>query len=306
MFVSGFAAMAQVPQVVLPWMPSRDTNHIRTIRNYSYDTVTLERELVSTWNYDRHGYHVGPHDSLTFNEQGLLTRRVGMVLRWPVRDPRERLDTTSIRDISYSPDGVIQRIKNLYIDVNPVDANDRDTTTSTYELISYKSHPTFGLLEYTFNGCYTDKGELLYCDTVFYRREYDEQGRLLRQYTNYMDNPEDITFHYRPDGRVDYRVGYYYEWSDSLSYHYDANGVLTHMTGKEYSLGMEADLFIRCQPDGRRIEAHLVWHVYDDDEGVIDDGDTEIQEYDSHGLFIRSRIEGHKVPDQEREIDYWK
>ena len=127
----------------------------------------------------------------------------------------------------------------------------------------------------------------------------------MKQYSNYEDNHEDLFFHYRTDGRVDYRIGYYYEWSDSLSYHYDANGVLTHMTGRIYDLDMEADVIIRCQPDGRRIEERQTWYTYEED-GLSTTGTLEIDEYDSHGLLIRCRMEGRKTPSYEREIDYWE
>lgn len=297
--LSSLSAMAQGPSGDLPWMPARDTNHIKTIRYYKYDTVTLERTLHYTENYDRHGYQTHPLTKFTFNDQGLLTRRVGLRERFSTANPMGWIDTSDILDIYYSPDGEILRVKNEWYGYyhNP----GHDTNISDYELIAHKTHPVYGLLDYTFRGCYINNGELFECDTFYYRREYDNKGRLLRQYTNYGDTREDINCHYRPDGRVEYRVGYYYESWDSLSYHYNANGLLTHMTGKEYDLDMEADVYIRCQPDGRRIEERQVWRVYEQ-EGES----TEIHEYDSHGLLLRSRIIGSKVPYFDREIDYWE
>ena len=59
--------------------------------------------------------------------------------------------------------------------------------------------------------------------------------------------------------------------------------------------------YIRCQPDGRRVEERQVWHVYEQ-EGES----TEIHEYDSQGPLLRSRIIGSKVPYFDREIDYWE
>ena len=303
MILSSLCAMAQGPQVVLPWMPTRDTNHIKAIRYYKYDTVTLERTLNYTENYDRHGYQTHPLTKLTYNDQGLLTRRVTLRERFSAANPMGWTDTADIWDIYYSSDGVVMRVKNEWYGYyhNP----GHDTNVADYELIAHKTHPVYGLLDYTFRGSYINNGELFECDTFYYRREYDDKGHLLRQYTNYGDNREDFTFHYRPDGRVEYRVGYYYEWWDSLYYHYDDHGVLTHMTGKEYDLGMDADVYIRCQPDGRRIEERQVWHVYmDDDE--FDDGTVEVHDYDSHGLLLRSRIIGSKVPYFDREIDYWE
>ena len=302
-FFSGLAAVAQGPQVVLPWMPARDTNHIKTIRYYKYDTVTLERTLHYTENYDRHGYQMHPLTKLTYNDQGLLTRRLTLREGFSAANPMGWIDTADIWDIYYSSDGVVLRVKNEWYGYyhNP----GHDTNIADYELIAHKTHPVYGLLDYTFRGSYISNGEIFESDTFYYRHEYDDKGHLLRQYTNYGDDREDVTFHYRPDGRVEYRVGYYYERWDSLYYHYDDQGVLTHMTGKEYDLGMEADVYIRCQPDGRRREERLVWHVYmDDDE--FDDGTVEVHDYDSHGLLLRSRIIGSKVPYFDREIDYWE
>lgn len=299
MVLSYFPVFAQGPQVDLPWMPPRDTNHIKTIRYYKYDTVTLERTLNYTENYDRHGYQTHPLTSLTYNDQGLLTRRVGLRERFSAANPTGWIDTADIWDIYYSSDGEVLRVKNEWYGYyhNP----GHDTNSDEFELVAHKTHPVYGLLDYTFRGCYISNGELFECDTFYYRHEYDDKGHLLRQYTNYGDTREDLTYHYHPDGRVDYRIGYYYESWDSLSYHYDANGLLTHMTGKLYVLDMEADLTILCHPDGRRIEERQVWRAYEQ-EGES----TEIHEYDSHGLLLRSRIVGSKVPYYDREIDYWE
>lgn len=303
MVFSGLVAIAQGPQVVLPWMPPRDTNHIKTIRYYKYDTVTLERTLNYTENYDRHGYQTHPLTLLTYNDQGLLTRRVGLRERFSAANPTGWIDTADKWDIYYSSDGEALRVKNEWYGYyhNP----GQDTNSAEFELVAHKTHPVYGLLDYTFRGCYISNGELFECDTFYYRHEYDDKGHLLRQYTNYGDDRENFTFHYRPDGRVEYRIGYYYESWDSLSYHYDDNGVLTHMTGKLYDLDGEADVTIRCRPDGRRIEERQVWYIYEE-EGLSTTGTTEIYEYDSHGLLIRGRTEGSKTPWYDREIDYWE
>ena len=291
------SAVAQ--QVVLPWMPGRDTNHIRTIRHYRYDTVTHERKLHFTDNYDRHGYYVAPHIVHTYNDQGLLTQCASTHETSSTATPMAKTDTGEVWDIRYSPDGVVQRVIYKSYGYGYV----KDTTTMIYELISHKVHPVFGWLDYTFKYGYTSssrKDDVWY-DTFYIRREYDDNGRLLRQYNNWEDSYEDISYHYRPDGRVEYRVGYYYESWDSLSYHYDANGVLTHMTGKLYDLDMEADVTIRCQPDGRRIEERQVWRAYDQEGESIENFD-----YDSHGQLLRAYIKGRKDPYIDCEIDYWE
>ena len=54
----------------MPWMPYRDTNHIHNIRTYDIDTLTMERKLVSTIEYDRHVYQ----DTTYFRQQIGRTR----------------------------------------------------------------------------------------------------------------------------------------------------------------------------------------------------------------------------------------
>lgn len=297
MVFSCLVASAQGPQVVLPGIPSRDTNHIRTVRHYKYDTVTHERTLHYTDNYDRHGYNVAPHIVHTYNEQGLLTQCVSITSS--TSNPLVSIDTGEVWDISYSPDGVIQQVIYTSYGYGYV----KDTSVITYELISHRVHPVFGWLDYTFKRGYISsnrKNDVWY-DTIYIRREYDANGRLLRQYNNWEDSREDITYHYHPDGRIDNRIGIYYECWDSLSYHYDVNGVLTHMTGKLYDIEGEADIFIRCQPDGRRIEERQVWRAYDQEGESI-----ETLEYDTHGQLLRLYIDDRKIPDIDCEIDYWE
>ena len=54
-----------------PYMPPRDTNHIRIIREYRIDS-TGKRTLTDITEYDRHGYQTNPNIKLTYNDKGQL------------------------------------------------------------------------------------------------------------------------------------------------------------------------------------------------------------------------------------------
>ena len=70
-------AQSQWTSIDMPFMPKRDTNHIHLLRTYKItNTVTKERKLLSTVEYDRHGYPVSPNIQLTYNEKGQLVKYV--------------------------------------------------------------------------------------------------------------------------------------------------------------------------------------------------------------------------------------
>ena len=182
-------AVAQDPMVDLPWLPTRDTTGLRTLRVYRVDTLTGERKLAWTEDYDQHGFLADSLDKLTYDAQGHLLH--------------EECNSTGYTDI-------------------------------------------FG----------------------------------------------DVTYRYDASGRRSAYRGYYYECSDSMDYVYDAQGVLTGMKGLFYDLGMEADVVVRCRPDGTRIEAWEYWREYvDDPEGpsgfkLSDDAGVYHMRYDERGALV--------------------
>lgn len=278
-------AAAQDPMVDLPWLPTRDTTGLRTLRVYRVDTLTGERKLAWTKDYDRHGFLADSLDKLTYDAQGRLTEYVRRKTTY-VPDNIPRLIESWRCRITYDADGTVQRIENVY--------PDQDSSQVTYELVSHKVHPKYGLIEYSFrrSGTYED-----YIDTVFFRREYDAQGHLLHEEFNSTigfeyDNVYDIRYYYDASGRRSAYRGYYYECSDSMDYVYDAQGVLTGMKGLFYDLGMEADVVVRCRPGGTRIEAWEYWREYvDDPEGpsgfkLSDDAAVYHMRYDERGALV--------------------
>lgn len=252
-------AAAQDPMVELPWLPFRDTTGIRTLRTYRVDTLTGERKLRCTDHYDRHGFKYDSLDRLVYDAQGRLTEYVNMGYTY-LPDNVVSLRESWRCNINYGPDGTVQRIERVY-------PGEDLSYYDTYELVSHKVHPKYGLLEYSFrrSRSYED-----YIDTVFLRREYDAQGHLLREEynsTNDFDDDDSYNFRYYYDasGRRIASRGYYYESSDSMNYVYDAQGVLTGIKGIIYCLGMEADVEILCRPDGSYIERWEYWYHYETD-----------------------------------------
>lgn len=253
------SAFAQDTQVELPWLPKRDTNHIRTIKVYLIDTITKTRNLNYTIHYDQHGFETDSFNSLTYDSKGRLIEFITRIKVWPYNQPEPIIKDFEKYKISYTPDGVVQRIENTYLS---------DSSSYTYELLTHKTHPKYGLINYTFLRTYTDKEMNTVADTVFFNREYDIQGHLTHEEwysSDYTDNCSDITYRYDNDGRRIAKRGYYYECSDTLDYIYDAHGLLTGMKGIFYDLDMEADIIIHCRPDGTKIEAWEHLYSYEED-----------------------------------------
>ena len=292
-------AVAQDPQVDLPWLPYRDTNGIRTIRNYKVDTLTGERTLLWTDHYDRHGFKYDSTDVLVYDSQGRLTELVqhGTIY---IPDTTPQLYESWRCKITYAPDGAVQRIENIF------------ESYVKYEILSHKTHPKYGLLDYTFRRTLNFSDDHVEVDTVFFRREYDAQGHLLHEEkngTDFTDIFSDIIYRYDASGRRIARRGYYYEFSDTLDYQYDAQGVLTGMKGTYYSLDMEAEVVIRCRPDGTPIESWEYWRQYVEDPvshewfKLSDDFEVYYTRYDSRGNTVYQ-----KDPSgiREYEIEYWE
>ena len=290
-------AMAQDPEMDLPWLPYRDTCGIRTIRNYKVDTLTGERKLLWTDHYDRHGFKYDSTDVLVYDAQGRLTEFV-------------QHGTTYIPDnktwrckITYASDGTVQRIEDVY---------PQDSPYQTYELLTHKTHPKYGLLDYTFRRTITISDDHVEVDTVFFRREYDAQGHLLHEEKNgtvYTDFFSDIIYRYDTSGRRIAQRGYYYEAWDTMDCQYDAQGVLTGMKGTSYSLDMEAEVVTRCRPDGTPIESWEYWRVYEADPEkptetkLSDDYEVYYTRYDSRGKIVYQKDSSGIM---EYEIEYWK
>lgn len=290
-------ALAQDPQVDLPWMPQRDTNGIRTIRAYSVDTLTGSRKLMRTTHYDRHGFMARPtdRDRLTYDTQGRLTEYTSF---------NDDGTLAMMCNITYASDGIVQRIE-IVDDYYP---------TITYELLTHKTHPKYGLLDYTFR-CKTtntyDGND--YFDTVFIRREYDTQGHLLHEEQGGSQGEwsRNISYRYDASGRRIARSGIYYEWADTVDYLYNDQGVLTGMKGGWYGFGEEGEFVVRCHPDGTPIEKREYYREFEWDleTGEVKQTDKpavllSIERYDDKGVLIYEK-NYLEMSVTEYEIEYW-
>lgn len=274
-------------EVVLPWLPVRDTHHIHLLHSRIENTTTGELTM-KTEAYDRSGYLV---DSLTrnvYDEHGRLREQVR--IGWD--ETRMRQDTSLLWHVDYDADGTVRRIRNVY---------DGGRGEFVYDLIAHRVHSQFGLLEYAFRR-ENQYGDMRYLDTVYLRRSYDSTGHLLHEECKgglYSMDVFDIRYSYDTAGRMVSRVGLYYESSDSLHYHYDAQGVLTGVTGKDYDLGMEAEVTITCWPDGIPRERIARWNTYEEGD---DDESVDYTRYDRRGVVVYFRS-GNFIFTY--DIDYW-
>ena len=284
----------------MPWMPHRDTNHIHIIRTYDIDTVTMERKLVTTIEYDRHGYQVSPSTLLTYNEKEQLVKYV-LVGK---NQQGEYADTSSVYKIQYNPDGVV-------CNVTYTEYYSGDSSLNTYELITYRTHPTHGVLDCSYlvthkKAFYYPDGPSVFQDTAYFRQQFDKNGHLLHRtiFDNFTMEYTILNYHYDAIGLLTYRTGEYFEFADSLVYQYSADGKLTGMTGTYYDLEEEGDVVIRCRPDGKPIEEMIRWHSYVDNPYPYQQ--TQDILYDSHGLMVSSRLVGPDAHYIVREIEYWE
>ena len=301
-------SQSQWSSIDMPFMPKRDTNHIHILRTYTIDdTLTMERKLLSTEEYDRHGYPVSPDIQLTYNEKGQLVKYVRFEHHydWEGHWRRDTVPTV-VSLIQYTPEGIVWQVKSTqYYD------NGDSNSLNTYELITYKTHPQYGVLDcsYLHTGQFGfdhPDGPSTYQNTSYFRRQFDSLGHLLHQdeVDDWTETHTSLHYHYHPNGRVAYRTGTYYEFEDSIVYQYDTAGKLNGMIGKYYDLEEEGDVVIRCRPDGKWIEQITHWHPYGDIPYPYQQ--TQRVLYDTHGMPVSDRLlgpEGHYI---EYEIVYWK
>lgn len=291
-------ALAQDSQVELRWLPERDTNGIRTIRSYSVDTLTGARELMWTKHYDRHGFLANPADLLTYDAHGRLIKYITF------GDFDGEQVPTETCNITYAPDGTVQRIEQV-----------SDYSSITYELLTHKTHPKYGLLDYTFRRKYTSNYSNDDFDTVFIRREYDAQGHLLKeeQGPDGREGYRNISYRYDASGRRIASSGIYYELADTVDYLYNDQGVLTGMKGLWYDdVGGEGEIVVSCHPDGTPIEKREYYRdelEWDPETGEVKRPDKPavlfyIERYDNRGVLIYSKDYWSKTV-TEYEIEYW-
>lgn len=272
-----------------PYMPPRDTNHIRIIREYRIDS-TGKRTLTYITEYDRHGYQTNPNIKLTYNDKSQL-------IHWlkPNNDttmPQYYQSETC--DISYNAIGQPETILWVYCG--------SDTNYVSHKLVQYSEDSLCQKLRYHTTSI-RPRDTFTYTANAFYRC-FDNQGRLI-QYGNDEYYAEEsffrINYTYDNAGRITTCQGQYWENADSLAYHYDSNGKLTKITGTAYFPEGETDILIHCWPDGTRKEK---WQRYRDTHDNIIVSDDHLL-YNTRGNIIRWES-GYINTTFEYEIEYWE
>ena len=309
---AGLAAVAQSQEVndCLRFMPWRVRNHARAVRQYVPSTVVMgARKLVKTTYYDRHGYETCEGRECTYDSLNRLVGWTGMERRWDNDSQHMVWDTVFDAHIDYSPEGLVSLYRFITYD-RIGDAI--DTTVCTYRLIHLVRSSSQGITECDY--AYTempapDRLTEEVADTCRFRREYDSEGRLLREsYTDDvgsrgMDNYE-VRYIYDMQGRKQYERNYFYGGSDSLGYRYSALGGVVEKSGKEWAEGFETDIFISCRPDGSPLESTHISYPQEWDYGENPEQRSITRRwYDAMGSLIRE--EGPEGT-WEYDVEYWE
>ena len=308
----GLAAEAQLSEVndCLRFMPIRMTNHIRVVREYEPSTVVMgARKLIKTTYYDRHGYETREGWEYTYDSLDRLAGWTVMERRWD-NDSQDLVWTAmAVEHFEYTPDGLVS--------LDRLVSYDRvggaiDTTVVTYRLIHLVSSTGLGITEcdYAFTEVSTAVGEGdTLTDTCRFRREFDAQGRLVRQSyvddvgSRGLDNYE-VRYAYDAQGRKQYEKNRFYGGSDSLGYRYSALGGVVEKSGKEWAEGFETDIFVSCRPDGSPLESTHISYPQEWDYGDNPEQRSITRKwYNAMGIVIRE--EGSEGT-REYDVEYWE
>ena len=294
----------------LRFMPTRMTNHVRVVREYEPSTVVMgARKLIKTTYYDRHGYETADNVEHAYDSLGRLIRRIWQERRWDDDSQAMVWTTMSVEQLEYTPDGLVSLDRFV--------AYDRvggavDTTVVTYRLIHLVRGTGFGITECDY--LYTerpapDRLTEEVTDTCRFRREYDAQGRLVRQ--SYVDDvgsrgldSYEVRYAYDAQGRKQYEKSRFYGGSDSLGYRYSALGGVVEKSGKEWAEGFETDIFISCRPDGSPLESTEISYPQEWDYGENPEQRSITRKwYNAVGFVIRE--EGSEGT-REYDVEYWE
>ena len=294
----------------LRFMPTRVTDHVRTVQEYEPSIVVMgRRKLLKTTYYDRHGYETREGWEYTYDSLDRLVGWTAMEHRWDNENQRMRWDTTFDAHIEYTPEGLVSLYRFITYD-RIGDAI--DTTVVTYRLVHLVRSTDRGITECDY--AYTerpvpDRLTEEATDTCRFRREYDEKGRLVRErYTDDvgsrgMDNYE-VRYAYDEQDRKQYERNYFYGGSDSLGYRYSALGGVVEKSGKEWAEGFETDIFISCRPDGSPLESTHISYLQEWDYGENPEQRSVTRRwYDAMGSLIREEgLDGTR----EYDVEYWE
>lgn len=284
---TALSAVGQNLQAELPFLPHRDTNHIRTIRLYSVNEQTGERKQGYTVYYDRRGYPADTNTRNVFDSQGRLTLQEAYKWVSSTANPMPRRVVERRDSIAYAVDGTVKYYKSEHFD------KDYNSWVE-YLFHSRTTHPRYGLTDLV----YLSKWHNDWIDTIRFRREYDSEGHLMREHYDTEEGYE-RRFFYDASGRLAASRTIYYESWDTLNYNYDSRGKLVTQTGKLYDIDFEADVTVSFRPDGTVRERREHWISYEDPTFSEDD----LYRYDHRGVLIYEKT---ATGIKEYEIEYWE
>ena len=309
---AGWAAVAQMQEVndCLRFLPTRVTNHVRAVREYEPSTTVMgARKLMRTTYYDRHGYEEADNIEHAYDSLGRLVQLVWQERRWDNDSQAMVWAIMSVEQLEYTPDGLVSLDRSVTYDRVGAAV---DITVTTYRLIHLVSITGLGVTEcdYAFAEVSTAVGEGdTLTDTCCFRREFDAQGRLVRQSyvddvgSRGLDNYE-VRYAYDAQGRIQYEKNRFYGGSDSLGYRYSALGGVVEKSGKEWAEGFETDIFISCRPDGSPLESTHISYPQEWDYGENPEQRSITRKwYNALGFVIRE--EGSEGT-REYDVEYWE
>ena len=301
----------------LRFLPTRITNHVRTIREYEPSTTVMgRRELRATTYYSRQGHMVYHRrdsempDSIlcTYDTLDRLVQWKRLDRRWDNDSQRMVWGSIFVETIEYSPDGLVSLCHYVAYDRVGMAV---DTTVVSHRLIHLVRSTPHGVTEcdyaYYERTSHGGIAEELF-DTCRYRRRYDEEGRLMWEYyadevgSRGLDNYEH-RYAYDTQGRRLYTISRYYGGYDSIGYRYSALGGVVEMSGKAWGEGFETDVFISCRPDGTPLESTEISYPQEWDYGANPEHRSITRKwYNALGLPIREESDERVV---EYDYEYW-
>ena len=301
----------------LRFMPTRVTNHVRSVREYRPSTVVMgARELWATTRYDRQGYMtyyrrgVEMPDSVERRYDSLdrLVQWCRAERRWDDDSQRMVWSRLFVEHLEYTPDGLVSLDSLVVYDrVGSV----IDTSVASYALVHLVRNTGVGITEcdYAYYERESTGGVEEQTDTCRFRREYDDRGHLLREtYTDDLGSRGlsnyEKRYTYDSQGRVLCEIVCGTGGCDSLGYRYGSHGGVVEKSGKSWEQGIESDIFYSCRPDGSPLEGTEISYPEEWDYGENPEQRSIIRTwYDAMGSVIRE--EG---PDGtlEYDVEYWE
>lgn len=299
----------------LRFLPTRVTNHVRTVREYKLPTdETGQRELIQTTHYNRQGHQTySRHRSempdsseYTYDSHDRLVRWQRVERRWDNDSQRMVWSNLIVENIEYTPDGVVGLCRLVACNRN---GSAIDTSVCTYRLVRLVRNADHHVTQcdYAYYERESSQGMVEeQTDTCRFRREYDDKGRLVRQtYTDEvgssgLDNYEE-RYAYDSQGRVLYEIIRSYGGCDSMTYRYNVQGNVVEKSGKSWVQGIKSDIIVRFSPDGFPLERTEVSYPPEEDKSA--ERVVTRTWYDAKGSVIRAEHPDYTL---EYDVEYWE